>query len=311
MKKWSLNLICCPVCRGKLDLKEAQEQDDEVITGVLNCPVCDRTFVIDGGVPRLVIDPGGRKEIAENWGYQWGQMADGKLETETYYGATEEEEIRTFFEYFGISAVDIAGKKVLDVGCGPGRLTKALGKYGARVIGIDIATSIERVYEYCQAEPNVDIVLADMENPPFHDASFDYVYSRYSLCYVLQPETAFGILSRLVRPGGRFFVGMPSRNDPGFTLRLKDFLLITTHIPGWFLLNVCRGLAPLLWMGRKLFLRSKDSLRTNVFLLFNPLHTRFSRHSSEEIVAWFTRTNFDEITDLTRRHSVNVRGTKN
>ena len=310
MKRWTINLVCCPVCRGKLDLQEGQAQDSEIIGGSLICRACRKTFIIERGLPRMVIDTVRKKDLARNWGYQWAKVSEGQLETETYYGATEDEAVRFFFKVMAISEADLPGKKVLDAGCGPAQHIRALGKYGAQFIGIDIATSIDRIHDYCRTEPGVDIIQADLENPPFPDGSFDYVISKNSLCYVSQPEVSFKFLAGLVKPGGRLAVCLPDNANPAFITRLKDFLRFTDHVPLWLLFYVCMTLAPFAWAGTRLGGKRRTSLRTNFFLLFNGLHTRFSRHTAGEVVAWFNRTGFTQIKDLTKTHSVVVRGTK-
>ena len=157
----------------------------------------------------------------------------------------------------------------------------------------------------------MEIIQADIVTPPFPDASFDYVSCKLTLCYVPSPEETFRTLSRLVKPGGRLFISMPDKADLAFTVRFKDMLRITHRLPKWLLLYLCWGLAPALWLGRKLTLKPGDSLRTNAFLLFNAFHSRFSYHTTEEVVAWFKKGGFSQITETPGMpHSVNIRGTK-
>lgn len=310
MKTETARLICCPECRHELTLYEEKLLDKEIIDGLLRCENCGKTFIISHGVPRMVVNPGARETLAKSWGYEWSKIAEGKLETDTYYGGTENEELSGFFNYLGISGDDLYGKRVLDAGCGCGRLTKALGKYGAHIIGIDIATSIEKIIDYSRPEPNVDIIQADITAPPFRDASFDYVFCKLALNFVPRPGETFKTLSRLVKPGGRLFISLPDKADPAFTLRVKERLQITYRIPKWLLLDICWSLAPVLWFGRKLSKKPANSLRTNVFLLFNAWHSRFTLHTKEEVIAWFEEDKYKQITVVPDTHTANVRGTK-
>jgi len=310
MKRETLSIICCPNCRHEITLHESKMLDNEIINGFFKCRECGKSFTILNGVPRMVVNMGSSEDLAKSWGYEWTKIAEGKLETDTYYGGTESEELAGFFNYLGISADDLKGKKVLDAGCGCGRLTKAISKYGAQVIGIDIATSIERIINYSRPEPNVDIIQADIMTPPFPDASFDYVFCKLALNFVPRPEETFKTISRLVKPEGRLFISLPDKADPAFTLRLKEQLRITHRIPKWLLFNICWGLAPVLWLGRKLSRKPADSLRTNVFLLFTAWHSKFTLHTREEVITWFKEDNFKEIMVVPDTHTVNVRGTK-
>ena len=101
----------------------------------------------------------------------------------------------------------VAGaRRVLDVGCGSGRLTVALARAGAEVTGMD--TNAERLAvagrlaEKTGVRPT--LVEADMEEPlAFADASFDAVTSRLSLMIPRDAVPTLRELARVLRPGGR------------------------------------------------------------------------------------------------------------
>ena len=261
----------------------------------------------------MIVSPVDHNDLAESWGFEWAKVAEGRLETDTYYGETEEEEIASFFNYMGITPGDLRGKVVLDAGCGCGRLTRVLGKYAAQVYGIDIASSIDCIHEYCRTAQNVHIIQADIVTPPFKDGSFDFVFCKLAVCYVQQPEQAFSTLSKLVKPTGRLFVSTPDKANLAFVVKLKDLLRITHRIPRELLLYISWGLAPLLSLAKRITRNPVTSLRSNAFFLFNALHPSFmTRHTFEEVVNWFERRDFCDITAVTHGmpHLVHVRGTR-
>jgi ubiquinone/menaquinone biosynthesis C-methylase UbiE len=77
------------------------------------------------------------------------------------------------------------GKRVLDIGCGPGNLAKALLKLGARVTGIDPAP--EMVALARAAVPDATFLVAPGEDLPFEAGAFDAAIFLNSLHHV--PET--------------------------------------------------------------------------------------------------------------------------
>jgi SAM-dependent methyltransferase len=101
----------------------------------------------------------------------------------------------------------VAGaRRVLDVGCGSGRLTVPLAQAGAEVTGMD--TSAERLADARRLAEKADVRLtlveADMEEPlPFADASFDAVTSRLSLMIPRDAVPTLRELARVLEPGGR------------------------------------------------------------------------------------------------------------
>ena len=54
MKESSLDILCCPSCRGDLELKSAKKNADEIIEGVLVCTKCGKKYPIKGGIVDLV-----------------------------------------------------------------------------------------------------------------------------------------------------------------------------------------------------------------------------------------------------------------
>jgi SAM-dependent methyltransferase len=104
-----------------------------------------------------------------------------------------------------LSAVAGAGR-VLDLGCGSGKLTVALARAGAAVTGID--SSRERLEQARRRadESGVELQLveADMDEPlPFEDGSFDAATSRLALMAAAAPAATLRELRRVVAPDGR------------------------------------------------------------------------------------------------------------
>jgi SAM-dependent methyltransferase len=102
-----------------------------------------------------------------------------------------------------LAAVAGAGR-VLDAGCGSGRLTVALAQAGAEVTGIDTNASQLEVARGRAAAEGVELTLheADYNALPFEDASFDGVVSRLAVMASDDPVTSLRELARVLVPGG-------------------------------------------------------------------------------------------------------------
>jgi SAM-dependent methyltransferase len=104
-----------------------------------------------------------------------------------------------------ILAAVAGARRVLDAGCGSGRLTVGLALAGAEVTGVDTnASQLEVARGRAQAE-GVELTLleADFDALPFEDASFDAVVSRLAVMASDHPVATLRELARVLVPGGR------------------------------------------------------------------------------------------------------------
>jgi len=54
MRRRIIPLLCCPVCKGDLNLTVTVEDETEIIEGVLHCPACGVDYPINEGIPDLL-----------------------------------------------------------------------------------------------------------------------------------------------------------------------------------------------------------------------------------------------------------------
>jgi ubiquinone/menaquinone biosynthesis C-methylase UbiE len=107
----------------------------------------------------------------------------------------------------------MAGKRVLEIGFGPGYDALKFMQSGADYTGIDITPeNVERTRRHLaffNLSPNVR--QGDAENLPFQDGTFDVVYSNGVLHHVPDMARAFREARRVLKPGGKFIVLLYNR----------------------------------------------------------------------------------------------------
>ena len=100
---------------------------------------------------------------------------------------------------------DVAGKDVLELGCGTAYFSAWLAKRGAHVTGLDVTPAQLETARRCQREFGLGfpLVQASAEAVPLPDASFDLVVSEYGASIWCDPELWVAEAARLLRPDGR------------------------------------------------------------------------------------------------------------
>jgi SAM-dependent methyltransferase len=99
---------------------------------------------------------------------------------------------------------DVAGKDVVELGCGTGYISAWLARKGARVTGVDVTPAQLETARAMQAKFALEFALleASAEDVPLPDGSFDLAVSEYGASIWADPYLWIPEASRLLRPGG-------------------------------------------------------------------------------------------------------------
>jgi ubiquinone/menaquinone biosynthesis C-methylase UbiE len=127
-------------------------------------------------------------------------------------------------------AVDLrSNQRVLDVAAGNGNATLAAARRFAEVVSTDyVGALLDRGRTRAEAERlPVTFQVADAEDLPFADASFDVVLSTFGVMFTPNQERAASELVRVCRPGGK--IGMANWTPNGFIGRL--FKTLGKYVP--------------------------------------------------------------------------------
>ncbi len=297
MKKFLTKTICCPNCNGELALENEKAEGEEIVEGNLRCLGCDNSYNIADGVPRMALNLEELRQVSDRYGYFWAKRAENKFERNTLYGLSEEEEFNYFLSSFNIQPADLKGKRILDAGCGCGRLTRMLGSYADEVFGIDISSSINDVYDYCKSQENVHIIQSDLLKLPFREGSFDYVWSSASICFANKSEETFKHISSLVKPSGKLYVRVFSATKLSLVEKMGKVFRGSHKLPMPLLFYVSYPLAIPLSLLKFMFKKSHN-LRENAFHVFEELAHSFNQHTEEEVRGWFLNENYSLIKSL-------------
>lgn len=126
--------------------------------------------------------------------------------------------------------VGLAGKKVLDVGCGGGLLSEGMAERGAQVTGIDLsekALGVARLH-LLESGRSVDYRHISAESLAAEvPGSFDVVTCLEMLEHVPDPASTVAACARLVKPGGQVFLSTLNRNPKSYLLAVigAEYLL--------------------------------------------------------------------------------------
>ena len=123
------------------------------------------------------------------------------------WNATAYAEVGAFVPSLGAGVLEWLnvqpGERVLDLGCGDGKLTEQIAAAGAQVLGLDASPEM---LANARAR-GLEVQLGNAEALPF-DREFDAVFSNAALHWVRNQEAMLAGVYRALKPGGRFVVEM-------------------------------------------------------------------------------------------------------
>jgi SAM-dependent methyltransferase len=102
------------------------------------------------------------------------------------------------------------GSRVIDIGSGEGSTTVELARLGHRVAGIEINETLVRRMRETLPLRSIPICVADARAMPFADASFDAALLIEVVEHIHDTPRLMGEVQRVLRPGGRVCIGLPT-----------------------------------------------------------------------------------------------------
>lgn len=239
------------------------------------------------------------------------------LQWNRYRIVRPEEDRATFTNRTGLEG-DLGGTLILDAGCGMGRYLRVAAERGARVVGLDLSWSLDAAAELCREHPPAGLVRGDLLRPPLEGGSFDHIYSLGVLDHTPDPRSAFLALTKLLKPGGRIVVWVYRRERPALEAVIRAHRAVSTRLPLGLLLGLCRAMAPVGGLKRRLMAsRSRAVARAgvalNVLTIGVSMHPDpevrvcdtldwyapkyMSRHTEEEVRGWFAEAGLIDVGD--------------
>lgn len=300
MKKELLNLLICPECKDTLKLLDGNWIENEIESGELVCESGAHRYPIRDFIPRFVETD----SYVDAFTVEWTVFSTAQLDSQT--GLTLSND--TFRQFFNFPAEQLAGKRVLDAGCGKGRFAEIALNYGAEVICVDMSYAIDAAWKNLKHRPHIHFVQADIFKLPFQPHIFEGVYSHGVLHHTPDPPKAFSALVPLIKPGGFFNVMIYASYNKAYIKTTTFYRKLTTRLPKKLLLYLCNiavpfyyvhkipGLGPLI---TRILLPVSVNFPThrwrvcNTFDLYSPKYVFFYDHV--EVFNWYKQAGFVNI----------------
>lgn len=236
-------------------------------------------------------------------------------------------------------------KRILDAGCGNGRVTALLTKYAdddAEIVGIDL-TAAHVAAENLKDFKNVSIFQKDLLDDLSDIGTFDFIYSQEVLHHTADPKKSFDNLVKLLRPEGEIAIyvykikaplreyaddyvrgiisGMPYEESSKALDEITEFgrviaeMGITIQVPKVDILGIEAGEYDLQRFMYHFFFKAywnnMFSREENNAINYDWYHPQIAtRHSLEEVLGWYSDNNLDVTHEFVDHYGITVRGKK-
>ncbi len=129
---------------------------------------------------------------------------------------------------------NLAGKNVIDIGCGGGILAESMAQIGASVTGIDMHQSIIDAAKLHQLESKTNVEylrISAEEMAALRPAAYDVVTCLEMLEHVPDPASVIQACAALVKPGGHIFFSTINRNPKAYLFAILGAEYVLNILP--------------------------------------------------------------------------------
>jgi SAM-dependent methyltransferase/uncharacterized protein YbaR (Trm112 family) len=212
-----IDLIVCPACKGELQLEAREEKHSEIWEGSLSCTRCNSTYLVNEGLPHLYVNDETwqpKAEEAEGWvalhkDLDIYDVVEDSVDLKIpYYPEEPWIGVARSFD-IALNKLNLTGSEtILDLGAGRGWASKEFAKRGCKIVALDITSDNNVGLGRAKAlmdEAGVyfDRLIADGENLPFNENSFDLVFCAATLHHSSNLPLLCQNIEQVLKPNGR------------------------------------------------------------------------------------------------------------
>lgn len=304
MNNTTLVRLACPECRTALT-PDPSADADAVDDGWVSCEA-GHAFRVTNGIPRFIEGAGVTEQtdaIHRSFTSEWDHH---DYAADRVWGQSLAERRQIALRELDCAPEDLAGKRVLDAGCGAGMVSYLLSEMGAEILATDISGSVDAAKMQLAAlgtNGRVQFIQADLGRPPLKPGQFDLVFSGGVLHHNPDTRVALDAIAPLVAPGGQIYVWLYGKT-PGPAHTVRGLMRrIIVPLPA----KAQRGLLRV-WTSQSIArqeLRRRSgrarptdgvTYREKMLILLDHYTPRYRwEHTPEELSGWYRELGFTDI----------------
>jgi len=225
--KQKLNeILVCPNCHSKLNLKIELAEGENITKGKLTCKNCSKEFPILEGIPRLVNVDSEHKEDKHQEVCQANEVyhdmiAEFYEEDESLAGSHNQFNQQRIENIIKTISQQAGNRWFLDLACGTGNVLKFGQKYFQNALGVDISIGMLKVAR----GKGLEVIQADIVKLPFRDGFFNSASCFSVLHHLYDQKPFFQETYRILGKNGILYtdwdpVARPKIDENGFKWKM-------------------------------------------------------------------------------------------
>lgn len=190
---------------------------DYIVTATELRALSGAVVPITNGIPRFVAS----EEYASSFGLQWNRFQRTQLDSFSGVPLTRDRLRRCIGDE---AWQQLAGRLVLECGCGAGRFTEVLLECGASVMSVDLSTAVDANARNFPVSATHRVAQADIMHLPFAPGLFDVVICLGVLQHTPDPEASMRALWNQVAAGGLMVIDHYEKGHAGMWYSTKPLV---------------------------------------------------------------------------------------
>ena len=196
-------------------------------------------FPIINDIPRFVE----QDNYSKSFGFQWNKFKKTQFDIKGHFNISEDR----FYNNTRWRNIDLAGKKILEVGSGAGRFTEVILRTEAELFSVDYSNAVDANWQSNKEKKEFFIAQASIYELPFKENSFDFVFCYGVIQHTPDVKASFMNLVKFLKVGGKLSIDVYKKNWKSiflskywfriFTKKMshhKLLKLIEWYVPKWF-----------------------------------------------------------------------------